>query len=113
MTLVKKLIKKILNLKLVILLKYQTIKTFLQKGMFQIGLKKLKKVKNIVPWTYVISYLQSEESVGTFYEKELQKTNQNKFRVEKEIKKNCDRLYVKSKGCDSSFNSWIYEKDVV
>ena len=73
----------------------------------------IKKVKNTVPWAYAISYLQGEESFQTFYEKELQKTNQDKFKVEEEIKKNGDRLYVKSKGCDSSFNSWIYEKDVV
>ena len=33
----------------------------------------IKKVKNIVPWTYVIRDLKGEEIVGTFYEKELQK----------------------------------------
>ena len=36
----KKLMVKILNLKLVILLEYRNLKTFLQKAMFQIGLKK-------------------------------------------------------------------------
>ena len=35
----------------------------------------IKKVKNIVPWTYVISDLNNENVVGTFYEKELQKIN--------------------------------------
>ena len=40
LTLVKKLIIKVLNLKLMIFLEYQDIKTFLQKAMFQIGLKK-------------------------------------------------------------------------
>ena len=35
-----------------------------------------KEVKNTVPWTYVISDLNGEETIGTFYEKELQKTNQ-------------------------------------
>ena len=35
-----------------------------------------KKVKNTVPWTYVINDLNGEEIIGTFYEKELQKTNQ-------------------------------------
>ena len=38
--LVKKLMINILNLLLVILLEYQNIKTFLQKAMFEIGLKK-------------------------------------------------------------------------
>ena len=41
----------------------------------------IKKVKNTVPWTYVINDLNGEEITGTFYEKELQKTNQEKFRI--------------------------------
>ena len=36
----------------------------------------IKKVKNTVPWRYVISDLKHEETDGTFYEKELEKTNQ-------------------------------------
>ena len=36
----------------------------------------VKKVRNTVPWTYVINDLNGEEIIGTFYEKELQKTNQ-------------------------------------
>ena len=47
----------------------------------------IKKIKNTVPWTYVISDLNGEEIVGSFYEKELQKTNQKKFRTEKVIKR--------------------------
>ena len=38
----------------------------------------IKEVKNTVPWTYIINDLNGEEFIGTFYEKELQKTNQNK-----------------------------------
>ena len=45
----------------------------------------IKKVKNTVLWTYVISDLKREEIVGTFYEKELPKTNQKELRVEKVI----------------------------
>ena len=52
----------------------------------------IKKGKNTVPWTYIISNLNWEETVGTFYEKELQKTNQKKFRLEKVIKRKCDML---------------------
>ena len=40
-----------------------------------------------------------------FCEKELQKTNQKKFRIEKIIERNGDKLYVKWKGYDNSFNS--------
>ena len=46
----------------------------------------IKKVKNTVPWAYVISGLKGEEIVGTFYEKELQATNQKEFRAEKVMK---------------------------
>ena len=35
-----------------------------------------KKIKSTVPWTYVINDLNGEEIIGTFDEKELQKTNQ-------------------------------------
>ena len=41
----------------------------------------IKKVKNTVPWTSVISDLQVEKIVGTFYENELQTTNQKEFRI--------------------------------
>ena len=62
----------------------------------------IKKVKYTVPWTYVIDDLNDEEIIGTFYEKELQKTNQQEFKMIIG-----DKLYVKWKGYDSSFNSWI------
>ena len=65
----------------------------------------VSKIKNAVPWTYVIN---GEEITGTFYEKELHKTNQKEFRIEKG-----DTLYVKWKIYDSSFNSWIDKKDLV
>ena len=71
----------------------------------------IKKIKNTVPWTYVINDLNGEEIIGTFYEKEPQKTNQQEFRIEKVFKKKGDELYVKCKGYDSSFNSWIDKKD--
>ena len=50
----------------------------------------IKKVKNTVPWTYVINDLNGEEIIGTFYQKELQKTNQKEFRTEKVIKRKSD-----------------------
>ena len=57
-------------------------------------------------------YLNDEEIMGTFYEKELQKTSQEDFRIEKVIKRNGDKIYVKWKGYDNSFNSWIDQKDL-
>ena len=37
--------------------------------------------------------------------KELQKTNQEEFRIEKVIRLKVNKLYVKWKGYDNSFNS--------
>ena len=73
----------------------------------------IKKVKDTIPWTYVINDLNGEENIGTLYEKELQKTNQEEFRIEKVIRRKGNRLYVKRKGYDNSFNSWIDKKDII
>ena len=73
----------------------------------------IKEIKNTIPCTYVINDLNGEKSIGTFYEKELQKTNQEKYRMEKVIEKKGDKLYVKLKVYDSSFDSWIGKKDLV
>ena len=54
----------------------------------------ITKIKNIVPWTYVIDDLNGEEITGAFYEKELQRIDQQEFRIEKLIKKKGDKLYV-------------------
>ena len=58
----------------------------------------VSKIKNTVPWTYLINYLNREELIGVFYEKELQKTNEKEFKIEKVIKRKGDKLYVKWKG---------------
>ena len=63
----------------------------------------ISKIRNTVPWIYVISDLNGEEIVlwknvgndGTFYEKELQKTNQKEFRIKKVTKRKGNKLYVK------------------
>ena len=73
----------------------------------------VNKIKNTVPWTYIINGLNGEEIIGTFYEKELQKTNQEEFRIEKEIKKKENKVYVKCKGYDNLFNSWINKRDTI
>ena len=57
--------------------------------MFEIGPMKIfvsKKLK-ILSWTYLIEDLNSKENIGTFYEKQLQKTNQKVFTIEKIIQK--------------------------
>ena len=73
----------------------------------------VSKIKNTAPWTYVISDLNGEEITGSFYEKDLQKTSQEEFRIEKVLKRKGDKLYVKWKGYDDRFNSWIDKKDLI
>ena len=65
----------------------------------------IKEVKNTIPWTYVLNVLNGDEIFGTFYEKKLQETNQQTFRIEKVIKRKGNKLYVKWEGYDNSFNS--------
>ena len=62
---------------------------------------------------YAINDLNGDDIIGTLYEKELQKTNQQEFRIEKLTNKKVDKLYVKWKGYDSSFNIWIDKKDLI
>ena len=73
----------------------------------------IKKVKNTVRWTDVINDLNDKEITRTFYEKELQRTNQEEFRIEKVIKRKGDKIYVKWKGYDNLFNSWIDKASLV
>ena len=47
----------------------------------------VRKIKNTVPWTYEISDLNGKKICGSFYEKELQKTDQKYFKIEKVIEK--------------------------
>ena len=98
------------------MLEFRNIKTFLPKDILQIGQKKfllLIKLKIQFLGLPVISDLNGEEITGTFYEKELQKTNQEEFRIEDVLKRKGDKLYVKWKTYNNSVNSWINKKDLV
>ena len=97
------------------MLKFQSTKVFLLKVIHLIGLKKfLLLIKYKIQFqTYLINDLNGEEIKDSFYEKELQKTNQKEFRIEKVIEKKGDKLYVKWKGFNNSFNSWIDKKGIV
>ena len=73
----------------------------------------VNKVQNTLPWTYFINDLNGEEIKGSFYEKELQKTDQKELRIKIVIKKKGNKLYVKWKGYDNYFNSWIDKKGIL
>ena len=73
----------------------------------------LKKVKNNVPLSYTTEDLNREELGRRFYGKELQKANQTEFIIEKVITRKGNKLHVKWKGYDDSFNSWIDKTNIV
>ena len=56
----------------------------------------------------LLNDLNGKDIIGT-----LQKINQQEFRIEKVIKKKGNKLYVKRKGYDNSFNSWIDKKNLI
>ena len=97
------------------MLEFRNIKTYLLKDTLQISLKKfllLFKLKTQFHG-HVISDSKGEPIYSSFYEKELQKTSQEKLRIEKVLKRKGDKLYVKWKGYDNRFNSWIDKKDLI
>ena len=78
----------------------------------------IKKVRNTVPSTYVIEDLNGEEVVGTFYEKEFQRSNRvwfNLLYLKKVIKRKGDKLYPYSrwKGYNNSVNGCIDKNNIV
>ena len=73
----------------------------------------ITEIQNTNPVTYKLADLQGEEIKGTFYEPELQKTEQQIFRIEKVIKKDKNKSLVKWKGYSDKFNSWVNNKDLI
>ena len=97
-----------------IMLGFQNTKTSFLKDTFKIGQKKfllLVKLKTVL-WTYVISNLSDQPITGIFMKKNCKKLVQ-KIRIEKVLKRKGDKLYVKWKGYDNSFNCWIDTKDLI
>ena len=87
LTLVKKLMIKILNLKLVILLEYQNIKTFLQKAMFQIGPKKfllIQKLKILFRGHMLLVILKAKK----FLERFTKKNSKKQIKMSLDLKSN-------------------------
>ena len=79
---------------------------------------RISKYKNIVGKGYTPNWSEEMFVINkikntSFYEKGFQKTNQEEFRIEKIIKRKGNKLYVKWKGYDNSFNSWMNKKDIV
>ena len=89
-------------------------KNYFSKRLRSIWSKEIFVIKNVkytVTWTYVIEDFNDEEILGTFYQKELQKTNVK--RVENGINRKGDKLYVNWKSYGIYFYSWIDKEDIV
>ena len=111
----KKQIIKILNSRLVITSEFLSTKILLQKDTCQIGLKKfllLLKLKIQFHGHMLLMILMVKKLLEHFVRKNCKRLIK-KFRIEKLIKRKGDKLYVKWKGFNSSFNSWINKKDLV
>ena len=64
------------------------------------------------PITYKIRDLNGELIKGTFYREELQKTDQEIYRIEKIMRETKDKALVQWKGYPDEFNSWVSLKDL-
>ena len=95
------------------MLGFQNTKIFLLKDALKIVQKKFLSLAELKTQIRELMFLvpqYAEAITGSFYEKELQKTSQEKFRIEKVLKRKGAKLYVKWKGYNNSFNSWIDKK---
>ena len=98
------------------ILEYPNMKTFLHSKFKELFM--IKKLKYTIPWTYVTEELNelwwtSEWTVRTFYKIELAETNRTEFRIEKVIKRKDNKLLVKWKGYDNSFNSLMSKNNYI
>ena len=78
--------KKILNLKLVTLLEYKNIKMFSQKDYtpnWSEDVFVIKKVKNTVPWSYVIMFLMIKKLLELFTKKNCKKQIKKSLELKK------------------------------
>ena len=98
------------------LLEYQNIKTFLQKAMFQIGLKKilwLKKLKTLWCEHILLVVLTENKFLHCFTKNICKNQIKNNLELKKVMKRKGDKRYVKSKVYDNLFNSWIDKKGMI
>ena len=75
-------------------------------------LYKIYKINKSNVITYQLKDMNNEIIKGQFYTKELllTKNTTGEYIIEKILKTNKDKIYVKWRGYDSSFNSWINKK---
>ena len=80
----------------------------MERGNFTI-----KEIQNTNPITYKLKDLKDEEIKGTFYEPELQKTEQQIYRIEEVLEKGEKQSLVRWKDYDKRFDSLVDNKDLI
>ena len=73
----------------------------------------INKLKKTVQWNMLLVIVMDEKLMESFTKKNCRKKKQKKFRDEKVIKRKGNKLYIKWKGYESSFNSWINKTGIV
>ena len=67
----------------------------------------ISSVKASKPPTYTIKDTLGEPVQGTFYEQELQLSEQEISRIERVLRKKKNQVFVKWKGYSDASNSWV------
>ena len=76
--------------------------------VFQVSL-----VKHTNPITYSLEDLRGEPIKDSFYEQELQATDQQIFHIERVLRRQGQRAYVKWWGYSNAFNLWVPLQDLI
>ena len=76
---------------------------------------KIHSIKKSNVITYKIKDLNDEIIEGNFYEREIQKTKNTSevYIIEKIIRKNKNKYFVKWRGYSDEFNSWVDKDDII
>lgn len=91
-------------------------KTVFSKGYtpnWSTELFKISKINITNPTTYILEDMQGDLISGAFYDLEIQKTKHSDiYLVEKILRRQGTKVYVKWLGLDKSQNSWVENKDI-
>ena len=92
-------------------------KSLFTKGATANWSEEIFQVRNVKtstdPIVYELRDLAGEDVNGTFYKEQLQKTNQEIYRVDKIVRRRGDEVLVKWSGYPVKFNSWMPEEDIM
>jgi hypothetical protein len=98
------------------------VRVAIQKGKFSRGYNEQSKlevfriykiIRKKIPMYILETYNGKEILIGSFYDSELTKVTGNIWRIEKVLKTKNGKHYVKWKGFDDSYNSWVDNKYIV